>query len=53
MWFLRLWKENTAANTHTRHILETVIITYGVKYPSLPLGVYAFYHLGRSSVIMM
>jgi len=28
MCFLRLWKENTAANTQTRHILETVIITY-------------------------
>jgi hypothetical protein len=45
MCFLRLWKENEAANTHTRHILETVIITYDDKYPLLPPGVYAFYHL--------
>ena len=46
-------KRKEAADTHTRHILETAIITYDVKYPSLPPGVYAFSHLCRSSVIMV
>ncbi len=54
MCFLRLWKENEAANTQqTRPILETAIITYYVKYLSLPPGVYGFYRLCRSSVIMV
>jgi hypothetical protein len=37
MCFLRLWKENEAANIHIRHILATAIITSDVKYPSLPV----------------
>ena len=53
MCFLRLWKENPAANTQAYHLLETAIITYDVKYPSLPPDVYAIYHVCRSSVIMM
>ncbi len=54
MCFLRLWKENEAANSQqTGHILETAIITCYVKSPSLPLGVYGISRLCRSSVIMV
>ncbi len=51
--FLRLWKENEAANTQTRHILETAVTTYSVKSPSLLPGAYAFHRLCRSLVVMM
>ena len=54
MCFLHLWKENEAAKTQqTRQILETAVISYSVKYPSLPPGVGGISRLCRSLVIMV